>query len=176
MGDPRCVSPNGSPRTVAVLAYPGVQVLDVTGPLEVFARASEVAVERGRAASPPYRIEVLAPQAGVLRSVSGIGLVADRAFARVTGGIDTLLVAGGRGGTAAMMRDATVLAWLRRMAPRVRRLGSVCSGTFILAAAGLLDGRRVTTHWAACDLFRRMFPQVHLDPDPRQTIAEVRDP
>ena len=166
MGDPRSVSRNGTPRTIAVLAYPGVQVLDVTGPLEVFARASEVAVERGRAASPPYRIEVLAPQAGTLRSLSGIGLVADRPFARVTGGVDTLLVAGGRSGTAAMVRDATVLAWLRRMAPRVRRLGSVCSGTFILAAAGLLDGRRVTTHWAACDLFRRMFPQVHLDPDP----------
>ena len=154
------------PRTIAVLAYPGVQVLDVTGPLEVFARASHVAVARGHEPTPPYRIEVLAPDAGMLRSASGIGLVADRAIARIAGGVDTLLVAGGAGGTERMMRDATVLAWLRRMAPRVRRLGSVCTGTFILAAAGLLDGRRVTTHWAACDIFRRMFPNVDLDPDP----------
>jgi transcriptional regulator GlxA family with amidase domain len=155
-----------SMRTIAVLAYPGVQVLDVTGPLEVFARASEVAVEQGRSERPAYAIQMLAPKAGLLRSQSGIGLVADRAFAEVTAGIDTLLVAGGRGGTADMMRDTGVLDWLRRIAPRVRRLGSVCSGTFILAAAGLLDGRRATTHWSACDTFRRMFPQVDLDPEP----------
>jgi transcriptional regulator GlxA family with amidase domain len=165
MVDCRAVSQDAT-RTIAVLAYPGVQILDVTGPLEVFARASEVAVERGHASAPPYRVEVLAPRPGPLRSSSGIGLVADRAFARVSGGIDTLLVAGGRDGTAAMMRDPALLDWLRRMAPRVRRLGSVCSGTFILAATGLLDGRRVTTHWAACDLFRRTFPAVVLDPDP----------
>jgi transcriptional regulator GlxA family with amidase domain len=153
-------------RTIAVLAYPGVQVLDVTGPLEVFARAGEVAVERGLAPTPPYQIRILAPAAGPFRSQSGIGLLADRAFAEVDGGVDTLLVAGGRDGTAATMRDPAVLDWLRRMAPRVRRLGSVCSGTFILAAAGLLDGRRATTHWSACDTFRRMFPQVDLDPEP----------
>jgi transcriptional regulator GlxA family with amidase domain len=143
-----------------------VQILDVTGPLEVFARAGEVAVERGLASTSPYRIEVLAPAAGPLRSQSGVGLVADRAFRDASRGIDTLLVAGGRGGTETMMRDAAVLAWLKRMAPRVRRLGSVCSGTFILAATGLLDGRRVTTHWAACDLFERMFPQITLERDP----------
>jgi transcriptional regulator GlxA family with amidase domain len=161
----RQATPQGV-RTVAVLAYPGVQILDVTGPLEVFARAGEVAVERGMAAASPYRIQVLAPDAGPLRSASGVGLLADRAYRTVTSGIDTLLVAGGRGGTAAMTRDAAVLAWLRHMAPSVRRLGSVCSGTFILAAAGLLDGRRVTTHWAACELFAKTFPQVRLDPDP----------
>jgi len=153
-------------RTIAVLAYPGVQILDVTGPLEVFARAGEVAVEHGLAAVSPYRVRVLAPEAGPFRSGSGVGLVADQAFGTTRRGIDTLLVAGGRGGTATMMQSPPVLAWLRHMAPRVRRLGSVCSGTFILAAAGLLDGRRVTTHWAACELFAKTFPQVKLDPDP----------
>jgi transcriptional regulator GlxA family with amidase domain len=153
-------------RTIAVLAYPGVQILDVIGPLEVFARASEVAVERTGATAPAYRVEILAPQAGPIAGLSGIRIVADRAFARVAGGLDTLLVAGGRRGTMTMMRDPGVLAWLRRMAPRVRRLGSVCSGTFILAATGLLDGRRATTHWSACELFKRTFPQVELDPDP----------
>lgn len=154
------------PRTIAVLAYPGVQILDVTGPLEVFWRAGEVAVERGLVARSPYRIQMLAPAAGPLTSQSGVGLVADRAYADVTRDVDTLLVAGGREGTAAIMGDAAVLAWLRRMAPRVRRLGSVCSGTFVLAAAGLLDGRRATTHWAALDLFAKTFPQVHLERDP----------
>jgi transcriptional regulator GlxA family with amidase domain len=161
---PRATTP--AVRTVVMLAYPGVQILDVTGPLEVFARAGEVAVERGIASVSPYRVEVLAPRAGPLRSQSGVGLVADRAIDDVTRGIDTLLVAGGRQGTAEVMQSPAVLAWLRRMVPRVRRWGSVCSGTFILAAAGLLDGRRVTTHWAACALFANMFPKVTLDPEP----------
>jgi transcriptional regulator GlxA family with amidase domain len=169
MGDAHVVAE--SVRTVAMLAYPGVQILDVTGPLEVFASAGAIAVRRGDAAVPPYRVLVLAPHAGPLRSQSGVGLVADRAYRTVADGIDTLLVAGGREGTAAMARDAAALAWLRRMAPRVRRLGSVCSGTFLLAAAGLLDGRRVTTHWAACELFARTHPRVRLEPD----LIWVRD-
>ena len=148
-----------------MLAYPDVQILDVTGPLEVFARAGRVAVERGRLAESPYRVEVLAPKPGMLRSQSGIGLVADRALADVTGGIDTLLVAGGAG-TRAMVEDRAVVAWIRRMARRVRRLGSVCTGTFILAATGMLDGRRATTHWAWCASLASMFPAVHVDPDP----------
>jgi transcriptional regulator GlxA family with amidase domain len=154
------------PRTIAILAYPGVQILDVTGPTEVFWRAGQVAVERGQIERSPYRVQVLAPAAGPFTTQSGVGLVADRAYAEVTRDVDTLLVAGGRDGTASIMRDRAVLAWLRRMAPRARRWGSVCSGTFILAAAGLLDGRRVTTHWAACDLFAKMFPQVTLERDP----------
>jgi transcriptional regulator GlxA family with amidase domain len=157
--------PAPTPRTIAVVAYPGVQILDVTGPLEVFARAGGVAVERGRAATSPYRIEVLAPEAGIVRSMSGVGLVAERALRDVGDGIDTLLVAGGQG-TTAMLEDASVLRWVRRMAPRVRRLGSVCSGTFILAATGLLDGRRATTHWAWCDALAQMFPRVTVERDP----------
>jgi len=152
-------------RTVAMLAYPGAVMLDVIGPLEVFARAGEAAVEKGRAPLCPYRIEVLAPKPGPLTTQSGVGLVADRGIRSVTGGIDTLLVAGGRG-TSDMIGNATVLEWIRRIAPRVRRLGSVCSGTFILAAAGLLDGRRATTHWAWCDALAKMFPKVEVDRDP----------
>jgi transcriptional regulator GlxA family with amidase domain len=148
-----------------VLAYPGVQILDVTGPLEVFARAGQIAAQRGTAGSP-YRVEVLAPEAGPIRSASGVGLLADRPFRAVSGGVDTLLVAGGSSGTEAMMRDQKALAWLRHVTPRTRRWGSVCSGTFILAAAGLLEGRRVTTHWAALDLFAQMFPTVRLERDP----------
>ena len=159
-------APSAQARTIAVLAYPGVQILDVTGPLEVFARAGQIAAERGAAAGSPYRVEVLAPEAGPIRSASGVGLLADRPFRAVSGGVDTLLVAGGSSGTEAMMRDQKALAWLRHVTPRTRRWGSVCSGTFILAAAGLLEGRRVTTHWAALDLFAQMFPTVRLERDP----------
>jgi transcriptional regulator GlxA family with amidase domain len=152
-------------RVIAVLAYPGVQILDVTGPLEVFARAGAVAVERGRCEQNPYRVEVLATKAGPFKSQSSIGLVADRAIGTVTGGIDTLLVAGGMGTREAIENEA-MLAWIRRMAPRVRRLCSVCTGTFILAAAGLLDGRRATTHWAYCKTLASMFPKVDVASDP----------
>jgi transcriptional regulator GlxA family with amidase domain len=152
-------------RHVALIAFPDVQILDVTGPLEVFARASRWLREHGRRSHDVYQIELLARTAGPLVTSSGLRLIADRGVDGVRGSIDTLLVAGGIG-TAEAMRDARVLAALRRLAPRARRFGSVCSGTFVLAAAGLLDGRRVTTHWSACERLARMFPSLHVDPDP----------
>jgi transcriptional regulator GlxA family with amidase domain len=153
-------------RRVVVVAFPGAQVLDVIGPLEVFASAGFCLAARGRGAgSDAYAVEIVAAKAGPLRTQSGIRLVADRSFAAVRGGIDTLLVAGGRG-TPQAMADHALLAWLRRMAPRVRRLGSVCTGTFVLAAAGLLDGRRATTHWNWCASLAEQFPAVDVDADP----------
>jgi transcriptional regulator GlxA family with amidase domain len=146
-------------RRVAVVAYPGVQMLDVTGPLEVFAAASRLARR------PAYAVEVLAASAGPVTTQSGVRLVADRAWAAVARGIDTLLVGGGTG-TADAMEDRALLAWLRRMAPRVRRLGSVCSGTFLLAEAGLLDGKRATTHWSVCDRLAARYPAVRIESDP----------
>jgi transcriptional regulator GlxA family with amidase domain len=110
-------------------------------------------------------VELVAATPGPLRSSSGLRLVADRGFRDLRADVDTLLVAGGRGARAAA-QEATLLAWLKRMAPRVRRLGSVCTGTFILAAAGLLDDRRATTHWAYCDGLARLHPRIAVDPDP----------
>jgi transcriptional regulator GlxA family with amidase domain len=139
------------PRRMAVLAYPDVQILDVVGPLQVFCHAG-------------YPVEIIGVEAGPVRTSSGMQLVAELGIAEVGDGIDTLLVAGGNGfpGPAA---DAAVLEWLRAMQPRVRRFGSICSGAFILAAAGLLDGRRAVTHWAQCEEFRAAYPQVKLEPD-----------
>jgi transcriptional regulator GlxA family with amidase domain len=156
-----------APRTrrVAVVAYPGVQVLDVTGPLEVFAGAARLIGERDPSRAPAYAIEVLAARAGAIRTQSGLRLVADRAWAAVNSGLDTLLVAGGQG-TPAAMRDRRLLAWLRRMAPRVRRLGSVCTGTFVLAEAGLLAGCRATTHWSVCGRLAERYPAIRVEPDP----------
>lgn len=146
---------------MALVAYPDVQMLDVVGPLEVFACAARFVP----AGAPPYVVEVLAARRGPVRASSGLTIGADRAWAQVRSGLDTLLVAGGPG-TVRAMRDAALRAWLRRMAPRVRRFGAVCSGTFILAEAGLLDGRRCTTHWNNCADLAARYPALHVEPDP----------
>jgi len=161
-------------RRIAVLAYPEANSLDVVGPLQVFAAASRYMRLYMPADDPAPRIdyvtEILGPQAGPVRMSAGFELVAARSVAQVSGGIDTLLVAGGDGSTEAM-GNQKILAWLRRMAPRVRRIGSVCSGAFVVAAAGLLDGRRATTHWRQCDRLAADFPTISVEPD----ALHVRD-
>lgn len=134
------------PHHVVMLTYPDAQILDVTGPLEVFSRAARWMQDNGLRRDLAYRVEIVAPRAGAFPTSSGVRLVAERAY-RDVASADTLLVAGGRG-YAAARAQAPLLAWLRRMASRVTRLGSVCNGALILAASGLLEGRRATTHWA----------------------------
>jgi transcriptional regulator GlxA family with amidase domain len=136
----------------------------VTGPLEVFAIASRW-LRHSVGGAAGYEIELLAATAGAVVMSSGLRLVADRSYRAVRGGIDTLLIAGGEGVTTAI-GDRALLAWLRRIAPRVRRLGSVCTGTFVLAEAGLLGGCRVTTHWRACAQLAERYPDLSVDPDP----------
>jgi len=152
-------------RRVAALGFPEAQLLDIAGPLEVFSRASRLLSREGRG-PPAYVVELLAHKAGPVVTSSGLALVAARAFSDVRGGLDTLVVSGGRG-TDLAVRDRSLIAWLRRMAPpRVRRLASVCTGAFILAEAGLLDGKRVTTHWASCARLARQYPRLSVEPDP----------
>src|SRR5919109_169586 len=112
------------PHHVVMLAYPDVQILDVTGPLEVFSRAARWMRDNGLRPDLAYRVEVVAPRAGSFVTSSGVRLVAERAYRELTSA-DTLLVAGGRGHAAARAQ-APLLRWLRRMAGRVSRLGSVC--------------------------------------------------
>jgi transcriptional regulator GlxA family with amidase domain len=148
-----------------MVVYPDVQILDVTGPLEVFARAARWLVAQGRCSQPAYTVEPLAAHPGIVRSSSGLELVVRRSFLEVRGGIDTLLVAGGIGARR-VPSDRALVRWLCRIAPRVRRLASVCTGAFLLAEAGLLDGRRATTHWAACRELAERYPHVGVDTDP----------
>lgn len=145
-------------RRVVVLAPDQVQPLDAVGPIEVFHTASLVSE---RAA---YATEVVAPGGGVVTTRSGLRLLADP-LPDPQRPADTLLIAGGEG-TRAAANDPEVLAWVAAQSARVRRTTSVCTGAFVLAAAGLLDGRRVTTHWMWCDLLNRAFPDVTVDPDP----------
>ena len=153
-------------RHIAMVAFPGVQILDVTGPLEVFGCAARLLgrPRRDRRRATGSRSSPAAP--APLTCSSGMRLVAERALRSVTGGIDTLLVAGGMGTADGGRAIAGFVRWLRDMAPRVRRLGSVCSGSFVLAEAGLLDGRRATTHWAWCGALAKRYPAVTVEPDP----------
>ncbi|OIJ65742.1 GlxA family transcriptional regulator [Streptomyces mangrovisoli] len=142
-------------RTVLVVLFDGVQSLDVTGPLEVFAGA-----ETHTPGS--YRIRTASLDGSAVRTSSGLTLVPDGALA---GGPapHTLVVPGGRG---TRHPDPALVDLLGDLGPRAERLVSVCTGAILLARAGLLDGRRATTHWAYCDRLARDHPAVHVDPDP----------
>lgn len=150
-------------KTIACLLYPDVMSLDLSGPLQVFASAND---ERQRQGLPAcYRLLVLGQQPGPVATSAGFQLVAEQAWNEVTAAeIDTLLIPGGRG-EPAQCENAELLNWLGAAAPQIRRLGSVCSGALILAAAGLLDGRRVTTHWADVERLRTRHPQVEIADD-----------
>jgi transcriptional regulator GlxA family with amidase domain len=152
-----------SPRHVVLVAYGGVQLLDVAGPADVFDAAGRVvAAEQG---APGYRLTVATPDGRDARTSSGVGLTADVGIADVdAGAVDTFLVAGGEG-RRELVEDRGLLAELARVAPRARRFGSVCGGAHLLAAAGLLDGRRVTTHWAGCAGLARRHPELVVEPD-----------
>ncbi len=147
-------------RIVAVLALPGVQLLDVCGPLDVFAEANE---QIGRHI---YTLTVISTdrKAGPIRSSSGIRIVADYTMRDDMDSIDTLLVAGCPDLPDRLL-DEKLMEWLRATAPKARRFGSVCSGALILAQAGLLDGKRVTTHWAVARRLQLMYPKVAVEPD-----------
>jgi transcriptional regulator GlxA family with amidase domain len=146
-------------RRIVIVAFPDLQLLDVVGPLEVFSMANR---ERDDAA---YRTEVVTVDGAPVTSSSGLSVTPHRGVGRVRGPLDTLIVAGGRG-TPKAMRDASLVEWVRRSAPRTRRVASVCSGAFVLAEAGVLDGRCATTHWEVCDLLARRYPAITVDPDP----------
>ncbi len=149
------------PRRVAMVIYDGIQSLDLTGPLEVFNAANRLTARAEN--QPPYATEILAPTAGAVTSRSGLRIVPDRACRQLRDRVDTLLVVGGD--ARALLEDRAFLRWLTGAARRARRVASVCTGAFVLAEAGLLDGRRVTTHWAwTADLARR-YPQLTVEPD-----------
>lgn len=142
-------------RRLSFVIFPGFQLLDATGPIAAFEIASAY-VPRA------YEMRLTAPQPGQVSSSSGVALQAEK-LGRITG-IDTLIVVGGDG-TRGALKDARLLSFLRRAEPRVRRMVSVCSGALLLAQAGLLDGKRATTHWSRVLEMKRLFPQVNVDPD-----------
>jgi transcriptional regulator GlxA family with amidase domain len=151
-------------RQVVIVAFDGVQALDVVGPLEVFAAATEVLAATGSRRAG-YAPTVVSGDGRTLRSASRLAIIPDGRLDAVEGQIDTLLVAGGPGVEAAM-KDGKLVAAVAGAASGARRTTSVCSGAFILAEAGLLEGRRVTTHWARYNDLAERYPGVTVDADP----------
>jgi transcriptional regulator GlxA family with amidase domain len=145
-------------RRVLVVAVDGAQSLDVMGPVEIFHYAD-------RMVPGAYRIDVVAPTSdGQITMSNGVRLGVDP-LPEPPPKHDTLRVAGGAGARRAA-EDPAIGDWIARAARRARRTTSVCTGSYLLAAAGLLDGRRATTHWAYCDDLAERYPAVELDPDP----------
>jgi len=155
-------------RRIVFLTVPPVQLLDLAGPYEIFDRTGRALPGREPAAYGAYRVEVVsAGRAPLVLSSCALGVASQGYYGDLRGPVDTLLVVGGEGVEGDLgALDPAVLAWLREWAPRVRRLGAVCTGAFALAAAGLLDGRRATTHWQWCDRLARDYPRVRVDAEP----------
>lgn len=154
-------TPSGS-RIVEVLAYPSVKLLDVTGPIQVFASANAYMAESGEA--EPYAIRVVARSGDKVEASGGVEL-AVHPLPPVDAAVDTLMIAGGEGVNVAA-DDAALVDWIRERARQSRRTASVCTGAFLLAASGMLDGRRAVTHWAFCSELSRRYPAVRVEPDP----------
>ena len=150
---------DASVRRIVVVAFDGVQALDVVGPVEVFTRG-------GQLAGDPYDVDVVGPAgADHVRTSSGMTWSVARSLAAIRGSIDTLVVAGGDG-TAAALTNRALVAAIARVGKRARRVTSVCTGAFLLAEAGFLAGRRATTHWDSCEALARRYPDVEVDPEP----------
>lgn len=148
------------PRHVAFVIFDDVNFLDVAGPIEAFSMADKAAAAEGRAG---YRLSLVSLQGGSIRTSAGFDVSTQRCADIKT--VDTLVVPGG-GPPHAPLTPAPLATWITEAAPGLRRLCSVCTGAFLLAAAGCLDGRRVTTHWASAKLLQRRAPSANIDPEP----------
>ncbi|MCW2244303.1 GlxA family transcriptional regulator [Azospirillum canadense] len=142
---------------IVILAPPGVQSLDVVGPAEVFWEAARRLGDPGA-----YEVQVMGTADGPVLGTGSLRFLADRIIHDPDQPIDTLLIGGDPSFNTI---DPAVIAWLRRRVPTVRRYGSICTGVFLLAATGLLDGRRVTTHWECADKLRAEYPNLIVDDD-----------
>lgn len=156
----------GRTRRIVLVVAPGAEILDLVGPFQVFTTANSLYQAQHSHSAAIYRLEIVACAPHTSFSTNcGLQMVAHRSFRAVRGEIDTLLVAGG----SAIESDRTspeTVRWLRSAAAATRRIGSVCTGALLLARAGLLNGRRATTHWNWCQHLARRYPQITVEPDP----------
>lgn len=157
-------TPKPKQRLIVVPAFERAQLLDVSGPVQTFASANEIVAEAS--GEPPYRIAVVSRRGGPIYTSSGLPLVTQPAGRTVGAArIDTLIIPGGPGVHEAL-KDKHMITWVRQQSGHARRVASVCTGAFLLAEAGLLDGRRATTHWKSCGRLQERYPQIHVEHDP----------
>jgi transcriptional regulator GlxA family with amidase domain len=146
-------------KKVVILAFEGSQALDIAGPMEVFSEANDFS------ARAEYEITCVGASIAPLRMSSGLTLASIH-FSKCRGAIDTLIVAGGsENGLRSLQQNVAFTGWLMRRLKQSRRIVSVCTGAFVLAELGVLDGRRVSTHWAACERLQSFVPTATVDPD-----------
>jgi transcriptional regulator GlxA family with amidase domain len=151
------------PKTVAILLFDGADMLDVGGPTEVFLTATQQLIRSQLATEPVYSIELLSRAGGLVKSDIGVGIDTRPMHSISPSSIDTLLISGG--GSDQASRDPQIVDWIRRASGDVRRLGSTCTGAFVLAATGLLDGHNAATHWAHCSRLQQLHPAIRVDSD-----------
>lgn len=152
-------------RHIGHVIYEDAQILDITGPMEVFSQAARFLAGHRASDEPAYTLSLIAETAGPVKTSSGLCLMADRGFPDVgESPFDTLMVAGGSGVHTACCQPG-VVGFVREQGRRVRRLASICTGTFILAEAGLLEGRTATTHWSDSRRLAREYPGINVAPD-----------
>jgi transcriptional regulator GlxA family with amidase domain len=139
-------------------------MMNLAGPLDVFVRASEGLMRAGKRLTPAYEIDLLTTDGLPLKTSAGLSLLGGRRWTEAVEPIDTLLILGSAVSITRPV-DPQLLSWVRSSADRARRIGSVCAGAFVLAAAGILNGRRATTHWELAAALAKSYPQVSVDAD-----------
>lgn len=149
-------------RTIEIVAFPDIQILDLTGPLQVFACANELTKSTQNV--PPYRLKVVSAEGGAVQSSAGLPVLTEPLSDTISP-LDTILLPGGMGVSNAA-RDAHLTGWIKQRAMAARRIVSICSGAFLAAACGLLDNRRAVTHWERCEELADLHPDVHVEYDP----------
>jgi len=152
------------PKRIGIVIFDRCQIIDATGPAAVFGSANEVHLAGG-GNGPLYDLRLIASRSGPVRTSIGVHLFADSTLQDAVTPFDTLICAGGKG-SLRFTEDRDALADIRRLTKSTRRVVSVCTGAYVLAAAGLLDRRRAVTHWAHCRNLADLFPRVRVDPDP----------
>ncbi|BCX69221.1 AraC family transcriptional regulator [Pseudomonas izuensis] len=148
------------PRTIVFVAYPHIGLLDLTAAQTVFFAANHGLVECGL---PGYTLHTASMEGGPVPTAEGLVVETRRLSEFIDSPIDSVIVPGSPQIRQVMADSPALVDWLRVTSTTARRMASVCSGTFLLAQAGLLDGLRVATHWVMADVFERLFPQVELD-------------
>ena len=159
--------PNKTQRHIVMLVYPGCVLMDAAGPMEVFNFANMKLLNfdiKQAGKEQAYRLTVVAEKSGPVRTFSGVSIHADKAYEEIEEPVDTLMIAGGVV-MEEVIKDSKMQNWILTMLPKVRRMTSICTGAFLLAAGGLLDNRRATTHWLYCQTLASEYQKIWVEPD-----------